>query len=147
MLDSDQLLMEMVRRQKRRAELSKACKHVTACMHTHTHIHVARNHWELGFFLMHRMVSGYIWQCRRSWLVWVAQCLCRLPMTVTADWNVGMLTALASEAKDWNTTRLLPATQQLLWELPRVACCNPDRSLPSTHTLFCLLFLIVLAEA
>lgn len=50
MLDSDQLLMEMVRRQKMRAELSKACKHVTVCMHTHRHTHVARNHWEWDSF-------------------------------------------------------------------------------------------------
>lgn len=53
--------MEMVRKQKMKAELSKSCKHVTACVYTHTHTHVARNHWELGFFLTDRMVAGYIY--------------------------------------------------------------------------------------
>lgn len=143
MLASDQLLMEMIRRQKMRAALSKALTHMTACMHIHTQPHVGRSCWELGFFATDRTVSGYIWQRKRSQLVWAAWCLCWLPMTVTAadDWNVGTLAALTSEAKDWNTTGVLPAPQQLLQELQRVVCCNPDRCLAPRLCFVCFLCL------
>lgn len=119
-----------------RIEHFKARKCVTVCMCTQPHPHMARNHWELGFFPTNRTVSGCIWQCKRSQLVWTAQCLCRLPMIVT-DADSYALKALG--AKDWNTTVVLPATKQLLEELQCPACCSPDCCLTLVLCFVCFL--------